>query len=331
SMLLGITEACPFKTIGLVDSAIASTSAIADTGEYLHLDIHLHYTILTTIEVTNSVYRKTVKIIDNVGISEIYDSCAEYFSDLFIDQTRFDPLHHAETEQTLYNMIPETVADLEHDKENNLDIHFQGKHFQAKLSAETLLRKLQHHYEKIYREISENHTCLITDRLDILPGFSSQLKNHVVVEEDTVFKGCVTNLNSIVSSDEGISLVTVLPTTSAPSIIANTEVIPPTKQVTETTYPASQPSHILIQHQAYALENTPIFITADGILSYDKSSASDCSLHINSKGVELKPESKISIYLNGEIVSTDKKVTVGDTISFSGTDITIKCIEELTV
>ncbi len=331
SMLLGIAEACPFKTVGLVDSAIASTSAIADTGEYLHLDIHLHYTILTTIEVTDSVYRKTVKLVDNVGISEIYDSCAEYFSDLFIDQTRFDPLHHAETEQTLYNLIPETLTHMEHDRDNNLDIHFQGKHFQAKLSAETLLKKLQHHYEKIYREISGQYTCLISDRLNILPGFSRQLENHVVIEEDTVFKGCVTNFDNIVSSDEGISLVTVLPVTSTPSIIANPAIGSPTKKTTEHTTPASQPSHILVKHKAYALENTPIFISADGNLSHNKSTSTDCSLHINSDGVKLKSENNISIYLNGEAISTESRVNVGDEISFSGTDITLKCIEVLTV
>ncbi len=331
SMLLGIAEACPFKTIGLVDSAIASTSAIAASGEYLHLDIHLHYTILTTIEVTDNVNRKTVKIIDNIGVSEIYDSCAEYFSDLFIDQTRFDPLHHAETEQALYNLIPETLTNLEHDRENNLDIHFQGKHFQAKLSAETLLKKLQHHYEKIYREISGQNTCLITDRLDILPGFSRHLGNHVVVEEDSVFKGCLSNLENIISTDQGISLVTVLPRASAPSIVANTAVASTQKQVPEVTAVVSQPSHILIRHQAYALDNSPIYIKANGDVSIDKSSTADCSLHINSEGVKVKPESNLSIYLNGETFSTEKKINIGDTISFSGTDITIKCIEVLTI
>jgi hypothetical protein len=329
SMLLGIAEACPFNAVGLVDSAIASTSAIADNGEYLHLDIHLHYTILTSIEVTDSVYRKSTKIIDNVGISEIYDSCAEYFSDLFIDQTRFDPLHHAETEQILYNLIPQTLGNLETNMEHNLDIHSNGKHFQAKFSAETLLQKLQHHYDKIYQDISGQQTCLVSDRLDVLPGFSKQLSNHVIIDEDKVFKGCLANLDKIISSDEGISLVTVLPPTLTPSIKAVTREATPVKSETQTIQTESHPTHILINHRAYALGNRPVFISEDGKISYDKTKTSNCSLHTNSKGIELMPENQASIYLNGTPLTTGATISTGDTITFPGTDITIKSIEVL--
>jgi hypothetical protein len=327
SLLLGIVESCPFSAIGLIDSAIASTSAIADSGEYLHMDIHLHYTILTTIDVTDSVYRKTVKIIDSIGISEIYDTCAEYLSDLFIDQTRFDPLHHAETEQILYNLIPETLANLDIKKENNLDIHFQGKHFQIKLSPDTLLKKLQFHYEKIYTEISGQQTSLISDRLNVLPGFSEQVNNHVVIDENTVFKGCFANMNTIITTGEGLSLITSLPTTTSPSIIANTATIETSQSATRTL---AKPTHVLIENKAYLLEKSPIYISQAGKISRHKNDRYECSLHINDKGAEIIPESNNTVSLNSNAITTNNIVEIGDTISISGSDITIKCIEVLT-
>lgn len=327
SLLLGIVESCPFNAIGLVDSAIASTSAIANSGEYLHIDIHLHYTVLTTIDVTDSVYRKTVKIIDNIGISDIYDSCAEYISDLFIDQTRFDPLHHAETEQTLYNLIPGTLTNLDITTENNLDIHFQGKHFQVKLSPDTLLQKLQHHYEKIYREISRQQTTLISDRLNVLPGFSQQINNHVVIDENSVFKGCIANMVNIITTGDGLSLITSLPTTATPSIIANTATIETSKAVAKTI---PKPTHVLIDNKAYLLEKSPIYISQNGSISRQKNDKSECSFHINNKGAEIVPESNNTVCLNGNTITKDNIVEIGDSISFSGSNITIKCIEVLT-
>src|SRR3990172_12282752 len=41
SLLLGIAQACPFKAVGLVDSAVASAAAVAGRGRYAHVAIYL--------------------------------------------------------------------------------------------------------------------------------------------------------------------------------------------------------------------------------------------------------------------------------------------------
>ncbi|MEJ2759969.1 MAG: hypothetical protein P8126_00120, partial [Gammaproteobacteria bacterium] len=106
SLLLGIVESCPFTAVGLVDSAVAAAAAVAGAGRCVHLDIHLHHTVVTYLEISDTVSRMAVYIVEDCGVTDIHDTCASLIADLFIQQSRFDPQHHGETEQALYDSIP---------------------------------------------------------------------------------------------------------------------------------------------------------------------------------------------------------------------------------
>ena len=324
ALLLGIVEACPFTAIGLVDSAIASTSAFANEGRYTHLDIHLHYVIATSIDVTDKVTRESVKVIDNVGISEIYDTCAEYFSDLFIDQSRFDPLHHAETEQNLYNQIPKCLVELKSSAESTLEIQFKDKRYQAKVSAESLLKKIKIHYEKIYQEITGHNNYLISDRLEILPGFSAPLTNKYAINETSVFRGCNINIDGIRSTESDVSFITSLPAAKSPVTSVNK-----TKQITNDikTEKLVLPTHILVNNRAYFINRIPMYVSANGKVTHQKDGNTHCSIALGQDSVDIHSESDITVFTNGNKVNGGTSVTIGDTISLAGSDIIIKCIE----
>lgn len=326
ALLLGIVEACPFSAVGLVDSAVAATSAVADTGEYNHVDIHLHKAIVTTLDVTDQVTRKSVKVIDKVGIAEIYDSCAEYFADLFIDQSRFDPLHHAESEQNLYNQIPVCLADLRVSDETSLDIHYKDKHYQAKVSAESLLERLKQHYEKIYREIAGASMNLISDRLNALPSFTQALKNTTIISEDSVFTGCHLNIESIRSSGPALNFITSLP---AAASSATTVLVTQPTQVVASKKPVQPqvPTHILVNNQAYALNSHPLYVSEKGEISDSKTEYSGASIILGNKTAEVRAEGDKALYVNGNQIKTNSPVSMGDAISIAGSEMMIKCIE----
>ena len=64
---------------------------------------------LPSLEVSGAVKRTAVKVIDDVGLLAIQDKCVNHIADLFVQQSRFDPLHHAATEQALlqpYDAMP---------------------------------------------------------------------------------------------------------------------------------------------------------------------------------------------------------------------------------
>jgi len=323
--LLGIVEACPFTAIGIVDTAIASTAAVAETGQYNHLDIFLHYAIVSTIDVTDQVSRKSVRVIDNVGIAEIYDTCAEYFSDLLIDQSRFDPLHHAETEQTLYNQIPGCLSTLSTTDETNLEIEFKDKRYQAKVSTAALVEKLRIHYEKIYKEINDTTINLISDRLHILPGFSIQLQNSILIDETSVFRGCNLNIDKIRSNGVALSFITSLPATNTPT--KPTEMRKPLiEKLVQEINIAKPPSHILIDNKAYVINGNPAYLSENGNIKNFKNDETQLSIVIKNGNAHIRAENDIKIFINNKM-TLDGHINIGDTIKIENSKLTVKCIE----
>ena len=165
ALLLGLAEACEFTAVGLVDTAVAAASAVADNGQYMHINIHLHHTILTELEANDGIKRVNTRLLEGNGLIAIYDKCISYIADLFIHQSRFDPLHHAETEQALYTQLPKWLDALQTDNEVLLEVHYDGKRHQTKLLRQSLLNELQTLYAVITESLPATMTCLTSDRL----------------------------------------------------------------------------------------------------------------------------------------------------------------------
>lgn len=328
ALLLGITQACPFTAVGLVDAATACVSAIADIGSYSHIDIHLHYALITTLEVTDQVARTSVRIIDDAGTADIHETCAGFLAGQFIDQARFDPLHLVETEQMLYDQIPATLQSMQATDEVLLEISYRNKRYQARIFRDELLEKLKKHYERIYREISGQSVSLISDRLHVLPGFTDKLDNAVVLDEQAVFQGCNINLQNILTAGPSLSFITSLPSAKYPLIPATLQKTAGRPAVTANPQVTSVATHILLNHRACALTAQPIYVSADGTLANGQADKPrHCSFRLGSLGAEVMPESELTVFLNGHRLTAARPVIPGDTISFAGSDNVIRLIE----
>lgn len=323
ALLLGIVQASPFTAVGLVDTATACISATADTGNYSYLDIHLHYAIITTLEVTDKVTRTSVRTINETGMAQIYDSCISFIADVFIDQSRFDPLHHAETEQSLYDQLPQCLRTMQTTAEVVLEVSFQNKRYQAKFFSASLLKQLKKHYEPIYRELAAHTTSLIGDRLHALPGFTESLDNTVVLDEQCVFQGCNYNLMHIRNTGPSLNFITSLPASSTPVISAG-KTIPAGKRVPISSYA----THVLINNRAWPLSHSRLFVSANGQVSIRQDgNSSHCSVRLGETGAELRPESDLPVFLNGNRISEVATTVSGDTINLAGSVTIIRLIE----
>ena len=136
SLLLGLAGASPFTVTGLVDSAVAATAATAGAGMYQHLDIHLHHTVVTVLEVSETVTRTAVKTVNDVGLLDLQDKCVNHIADLFIQQSRFDPLHHAVAEQALCNNLTQCLQGLETEADALIEIEFETTRYQARVNGD---------------------------------------------------------------------------------------------------------------------------------------------------------------------------------------------------
>ncbi len=317
ALLLGLVEASPLKAVGLVDTAVAATAPVAGKGNYVHIDIHLHQAILTRINVDEQVSRSSVQLIDGVGLTAIYDTTAQLIADLFIKESRFDPQHHPETEQALYDQIPACLDSLQTHTEVSLEIQYQQTLHHALLPAALLQQALQTRYQKILSAVNSADTCLLSDRVARLPGLAMQLAKTEVLPSTSVFQACQQHLTSIRSSGSALTFVTSLPATGEPAI---TEVRrqPPQQDAEAAPVDRQNITHILHGHQARPVSNERLYLSASGVINRNNADDSHCSVILNKGRVQCRPEAELTVFINGRQLQETAEVEAGDIISFVG-------------
>jgi hypothetical protein len=112
-LLLGIAEQLALPVCGMVDSALVACSPHAQEGLFVHVDIHLHRAVVTGIEVNDDARRVFHHSLEEHGLIQFHDRWVRLIADLFVQTTRFDPLHRAQSEQAIYDGLPLWLAALE--------------------------------------------------------------------------------------------------------------------------------------------------------------------------------------------------------------------------
>ncbi|MFQ5660404.1 MAG: hypothetical protein ACE5GZ_08245 [Gammaproteobacteria bacterium] len=326
SLLLGIVGACPFTAIGLVDSAVASTAAVADTGTYQHIEIYLHQTVLTQLDVAGQVRRRSVEVIADTGLNTLYSTVAGLIADLFIQQSRFDPQHNAETEQALYDQLPRCLRTLHDNREVPLEIQYRGTTHQAKLHRDTLLESLDPVYRKITQRLSTAHSCLVGDRLAALPGLVELLHEHEVLKPETLFRGCEEHIQQIRSSGPALNFVTVLPAPANPTVSTATQLPEPAKSVAQGT---DTVTHVLHGHRAYPLGKQPSYLSKEGAVVAAKDPHCPCSVVLQNNHPVLHTETGAPVFLNGQAVNRTAQLRPGDVVTFADSEASYTFIDVL--
>lgn len=334
SLLLGLGEAAPFTITGLVDSAVAATAASAGAGTYNHLDIHLHHTVVTAVEVAGTANRTAVKVVSDAGLLAIHDKCADFIADLFVRQSRFDPLHHAESEQALYNRLPQCLQSLRQDAETMFEIHYGNSRYQARVSREPLLDTLRPLYGKISEAVDRSATCLVSKRLADLPAFMDQLANAQVPaeiqDEHAVVAGCMGYMQAGKPEDGGVYFVTQLK--AAHDAVAS-PVTAPQLQAEEQTKEQAEAvaTHVLGHAEAHALGPAPLYLSAGGDISLTKGPDSGCSITLADSVATLDLDDPSGVVLvNGRSAAGRTRLRPGDRVGFAGAETGFTLITVLT-
>ncbi|NNL96278.1 MAG: hypothetical protein HKO64_11710, partial [Xanthomonadales bacterium] len=116
SLLLGLANALPAEVTAMLDSALAAAGG--QEGDFLHLDMQLHQTVGTWCRGRSGIVRiKEQEVFPNLGLLQLYNTVARYISNLLIDSARFDPLHSSDTEQFIFDQMPDWLTRLRWDGE----------------------------------------------------------------------------------------------------------------------------------------------------------------------------------------------------------------------
>lgn len=110
-LLLGIAEQLALPVRAMVDSALVGCRGPVDEDLIVHVDIHLHRTVVTGVELGTTVRRTVHRSLEGQGLIRLYDAWIRRIAAIFVQTTRFDPLHRAQTEQAIYDRLPRWLAD----------------------------------------------------------------------------------------------------------------------------------------------------------------------------------------------------------------------------
>ncbi|TLM76618.1 hypothetical protein ACONUD_11020 [Microbulbifer harenosus] len=110
ALLLGVVKESPFNIVALTDAATACISSCAPRGVHLHVELHRHQTLVSRVAVHERAELDIAETVTDAGLHHFQEAWARIFTDAFIMQCRFDPLHSADAEQQLYDMLPQWIA-----------------------------------------------------------------------------------------------------------------------------------------------------------------------------------------------------------------------------
>jgi hypothetical protein len=112
-LLLGIAAEAGATEVGLVDAAVAACALERVPKHVLHLEIYRHCAMVTAVEQTvGGMRRARFELDEQCGLQRLEQLCVGAVAAEFVRQTRFDPLHHARSEQLLSNAVPSLLAAL---------------------------------------------------------------------------------------------------------------------------------------------------------------------------------------------------------------------------
>ena len=119
-LLLGIARACEMPVSGMVDSAVAAASTLALQGPVIHVDLLLHRAVATELSAGAVLERRRVETAEDAGLIAFHEALAQGVARSFVAQTRFDPLHAAESEQALFDRLPACLDQLKREESFSL-------------------------------------------------------------------------------------------------------------------------------------------------------------------------------------------------------------------
>jgi hypothetical protein len=169
SLLLGIIEHLPFSVAGLVHrSALLASASHLEQG--FHVELQLHQSLVTRFDSEGAqVVVSGSQALPGEGLLALQDRLATVIAGAFVAQTRFDPLRSAETEQALYDQLPDALTTLEERGEAHVGING----YDARVTQDDLASIGAAYTQALAPLLDAESPLLLEAPLDRLPGLAT--------------------------------------------------------------------------------------------------------------------------------------------------------------
>ena len=323
-LFLGIASELDVPIVGLVDAAVAATRREYQGAVPAHVDLGLHVTTLSRLKQNGQVQLDRSEVIENSGMLALYEAWIRVISDAFVKQSRFDPLHTAETEQLLLDRLGEWLASASANAKVALEIEYRGIVHSAELESLHLISAAAPVYQRIASQLraifraEETPAIQLSDRAARMPGLADMLAARVggeifLLEPGATARGLLTRCRDMQRGDGGVTLVRQLPWDQSSVSIDKGE----------APVTAGQPTHLLFENTAYPIDVRTLLMGSQPApgerwidLRGDMPGVSrrHCSIERSNGQCVVQDFSRYGTFLNGHKIDGSAVLQVGDVV-----------------
>ncbi len=301
ALLLGIVGHCPFNAVGLINRSVALASRFAQGEQRFHLELQLHQAVLSQVQRKGSdVVLDHVVPLPGCGLLQLQEQLVAKLAAAFVEQTRYDPRNKADTEQALYDRLPDLLLQLQEKPEANLELNG----YRARVAGADLAATAQGLVQRLASALPNESCELLLDPLfGLLPTLHDALPQANLLPVDALPQALDTA--SLAQRDgQALHLHNSLPWSAEVSAGAQSEPAP----VPEAINAEPAPSHLLVGDTAYALGN--------GLDASGAPSSELASLHSENNAWQLAdPQAGFPRFADGS--AEPRALRCGDELEFS--------------
>ena len=324
-LLLGIASELDLPVIAMVDSAVAATRREYKNAVPVHIDMSLHSTSFTRLAQAGRAQIERIEILESCGTYALYDAWIRVVAEAFVQRSRFDPLHTAQTEQMLLNRLGGWLAAACSSKNVKLELEHGNLNHEAEIESLELIGAAAPIYQSIASKLrslyraEDTPAIQLSDRLARLPGLADMLKARVggevfLLEPGATARGALARCRDQAGSGNGIGLIRQLPWDQTAVEVRSEQA--------EHAYSA-RPTHLLFEYMAYRIDEAPLVLgsqTAEGERTVPLPaempgvSRRHCSVRNQNGQCVLEDHSRYGTFLNGHRIDGSAVLQVGDSL-----------------
>ena len=259
-LILGIATELNIPVIAMTDAAVCATRRHYEHAVPVHIDLSLHSSLLTRLMQEGQVQVDRSVVIDDSGLLLLYENWLKTIADAFVQQSRFDPLHTAETEQVLRARMPDWLMAACSGPVVPVDVEYRGTTHTAEIESLEFVAAAAPVYQSIVSSLralfrsEEIPAIQLSDRAARMPGLADTLKTRVggevfLLESGATARGLIKRCSTEPKSG-GITLSRHLPWDQSPVIVESAD----------AGRNGGQPTHLLFGHTAFSLRREPLVL-----------------------------------------------------------------------
>ena len=333
-LLLGLVQECGMPVRAMVNAAAAASERPWPGRQLIHLDVRLHRFTATGLRQGEAVAADEEQALARVGLVSLTDLWAKHVAEVFVLQTRFDPFHRADSEQLVYDRLPEALAALRGEDDVEFGLTFGGEERSVRLVRKQMLGVVTGAYRAAVQFVAQQRepgaslTLQVSHRVGHLPGLVSEFRrlddtHIVVVPRGATALGALAGAAGLGSDSGQVKLLKRLPWRNEPERleVVTAEAVEPADEPAQTAEAIA--THVVHRGVALPVGQTALHIGRESINGrrtividerHQAVSRSHCEVVRRDGELHLKDSSRFGTFVNEKRIRGETVLHPADVI-----------------